>query len=264
MSRLPWYKWHTWDWLTCVTRLRLSLAARGAYRDLLDYCNSEGSIPADEDALMRMLAVSREEFDAVWPAIRKLFTKRGSRLIHLGQIQGELTWLNNQNWDRLIGALGGERTSVVEAIEEAGRHRLDPVEEAYFVSSMRALDEVVSIGRAGARQIEDIAEYSRDISDAARAGRAGARQRTPAEEAEQLIRPWSDRMAAATETLDAVGGHGLEQRGARETAGPLRVLQEAAQVCGVGCFRAAESPQPHYPRQRLGAVQRTQQSRAVV
>ena len=43
---LPWYRWYAGDWLGSPTRLDMSLAERGMYRDLLDWHYAEGSIPA--------------------------------------------------------------------------------------------------------------------------------------------------------------------------------------------------------------------------
>ena len=73
MSRLPWCKWYPTDWLASGTRLDMSAAERGVFRDLLDYQYAEGSIPADEVALQRRCAVTTEEFQSTWPAVSKKF-----------------------------------------------------------------------------------------------------------------------------------------------------------------------------------------------
>ena len=70
---LPWYRWYAGDWLGSPTRLDMSAAERGVYRDLLDWHYVEGSIPADETKLRRRLAVTDEEFAAAWPGVSRKF-----------------------------------------------------------------------------------------------------------------------------------------------------------------------------------------------
>ena len=82
---LPWYRWYAEDWLASPTRLDMSLAERGMYRDLLDWHYAEGSIPAEETKLRRRLAVTDEEFAAAWSAVSHKFepcTEDPDRLIN--------------------------------------------------------------------------------------------------------------------------------------------------------------------------------------
>ena len=66
---LPWYRWFCADWLSSETRLGMDLAARGVYRDLLDYHYQEGSIPAEPAVLARFLGVGMDEFGAAWKQV---------------------------------------------------------------------------------------------------------------------------------------------------------------------------------------------------
>lgn len=80
---ITYYPWYADDWLQSESRMRMTLAERGAYRDLLDYCYREGSIPDDPDMLCKLLLCSREELDQVWPAVRKHFVKaKRGRLVN--------------------------------------------------------------------------------------------------------------------------------------------------------------------------------------
>lgn len=74
------YPWYFDDWLSSETRLDMTLAERGAYRDLLDFCYRDGSIPSDPAVLAKMLGCSGEKFDEVWLKVRPQFRERGSRL----------------------------------------------------------------------------------------------------------------------------------------------------------------------------------------
>ena len=71
--KLLWCKWWLADWLSSETRYSMTAAERGVYRDALDLCYSEGSIPADEQTLGRLLAVNPEEFASTWPKVSRKF-----------------------------------------------------------------------------------------------------------------------------------------------------------------------------------------------
>jgi hypothetical protein len=64
-----WYPWFHGQWFGSTTRADMSLAARGAYRDLLDLCAANGAIPADRNKLARMLLCERAELDEIWDEI---------------------------------------------------------------------------------------------------------------------------------------------------------------------------------------------------
>lgn len=70
---LPWYRWFASDWRSSETRCSMDAAERGVYREALDLCYLEGSIPADEATLMRLLAVTPEEFARTWPKVSAKF-----------------------------------------------------------------------------------------------------------------------------------------------------------------------------------------------
>ena len=51
----------------------MTLAERGAYRELLDFCWMEGEIPDDLGAVARLLGVSVEEAQPIWEKVRLRF-----------------------------------------------------------------------------------------------------------------------------------------------------------------------------------------------
>ncbi len=84
MGRLS-HLWHHSTWLSSETRHSMTAAQRGVYRDALDLCYAEGSIPADEPTLMRLLAITLEEFAETWPTVRDKFEahpEKTNRLIN--------------------------------------------------------------------------------------------------------------------------------------------------------------------------------------
>jgi uncharacterized protein YdaU (DUF1376 family) len=72
----PWYRWHWHRYRKSDRTLSLSLAAHGAYRNLLDAMWERGGwLPADRTLLWRLaLATSREEYEAVADQVEAFFT----------------------------------------------------------------------------------------------------------------------------------------------------------------------------------------------
>lgn len=80
------YPWYIADWRESETRLMLSLAERGLYRELLDYCYLEGSFPADESKIKLISSADGHEFARAWKSVRSLFElvsmPDGDRFVH--------------------------------------------------------------------------------------------------------------------------------------------------------------------------------------
>ena len=74
------YPWYINDWLGSSTRAVMSAEERGIYRDLLDACWRDGSLPAHEDTLQRIACVTDIEWRRSWPAVRDKFEARDGRL----------------------------------------------------------------------------------------------------------------------------------------------------------------------------------------
>lgn len=69
------YPWYVDDWLYSETRRSLNYAERGIYRDLLDHCFLEGSLPGDRELIWRCLEGDRRGFGAHLDHVLKLFTR---------------------------------------------------------------------------------------------------------------------------------------------------------------------------------------------
>ncbi len=77
------YPWYISNWRDSVTRLNLSLAERGLYRELLDYCYAvDGSLPPEERLLVSIAATNPSEFRKAWKAVKNLFEVRDGRYVH--------------------------------------------------------------------------------------------------------------------------------------------------------------------------------------
>ena len=81
------FDWHIDRWLGSTTRAKchhlpaknkfpdglLGAAAKGIYRELLDHCGRDGSLPSDIPTLAALAEVSVEVFEMVWPAMKEKF-----------------------------------------------------------------------------------------------------------------------------------------------------------------------------------------------
>ncbi len=76
------YPWYVGDWRSSETRIVLTLEERGLYRELLDSCYIERSLPTDERLLARIANCSDEEFKRCWPRVKPLFNESNGRLTH--------------------------------------------------------------------------------------------------------------------------------------------------------------------------------------
>jgi len=73
------YPWYINNWLGSETRMRLSPLARGVYRELLDHCWKNGSLPKNAEVLAGMAAIPLKEFKKVWPELLQLFIEKDDR-----------------------------------------------------------------------------------------------------------------------------------------------------------------------------------------
>ena len=102
------YPWYIADWRESETRITLSLAERGLYRELLDYCYLEGSLPIDHIRLSRLCCCSPEEFESSWPAVVSLFQLDGERFTHakVNEVRTKLEAYHEQK--RHAGSASGQ------------------------------------------------------------------------------------------------------------------------------------------------------------
>lgn len=72
-AEVVFYEWGISRWITSRTRMALDCAGRSIYRELLDLCYAQGSIPKDPVVLMRHCGATKEEWDRTWPVISHHF-----------------------------------------------------------------------------------------------------------------------------------------------------------------------------------------------
>jgi uncharacterized protein YdaU (DUF1376 family) len=80
------YPWYIADWRESETRRKLSLAERGLYREFLDYCYAEGSLPATGKLLGSIAGTTGKQLRYNLDAVLRLFdlkeTPTGPRYFH--------------------------------------------------------------------------------------------------------------------------------------------------------------------------------------
>lgn len=73
VPEIHYYEWSVIRWTSSPTREMLNAAGRGIYRELMDRCYTQGSIPASHELLARICASTSEEFEAAWDVIQGHF-----------------------------------------------------------------------------------------------------------------------------------------------------------------------------------------------
>ncbi len=103
------YPWYIADWRDSETRLNLTLEERALYRELLDFCYLERSLPVDERKLARIANCSDAEFTRCWTQVKPLFNELNGRYFHpkVTEVLGKLDGYKEQK--RLAGIASGER-----------------------------------------------------------------------------------------------------------------------------------------------------------
>jgi uncharacterized protein YdaU (DUF1376 family) len=110
------YPWYIADWRESETRIRLSLPERALYRELLDYCYLEGSLPNEEIQLSRIASCTVAEVRRYLPAVQPLFYLEGERMLHskVNEVRAKLAKYHEQK--RHAGSASG-RTRRERALE---------------------------------------------------------------------------------------------------------------------------------------------------
>ena len=86
----PWYRWFALDFRQSPAVRLMTFDQRACYRELLDECWLEGSIPDDPTILARLIGFNQERFAGeVWPVVRQSFSERGAGRLVNARIERE-------------------------------------------------------------------------------------------------------------------------------------------------------------------------------
>ena len=107
LKPLPYYKWYWQDFRASRSVQKMTYVERGLYRELLDECWSEGSIPSDTESLADICGCSTEVMASAWQVLSKCFVAKGKRMVNL-RLDSERTEKDSQRVNRQeAGRLGG-------------------------------------------------------------------------------------------------------------------------------------------------------------
>jgi len=85
---LEWYPWYWQRWQRSRRVLRLSLAERGLYRELLDECWRTGWIPDDAGKLAELVFAPQRDVARLWRKVRPFFDVRPDRSLFHADLAG--------------------------------------------------------------------------------------------------------------------------------------------------------------------------------
>ena len=95
--------------------MRLALSERAVYRELLDYCWVEGSLPIEEHLLASIVACDLREFRKAWNVVKHLFIEQDGRLTHHRVNAGRPKLQSWQESRRTAGKKGGLGRAIAQA-----------------------------------------------------------------------------------------------------------------------------------------------------
>lgn len=163
-NKAPAFQFYVKDYLTDHDVVLMTLEQQGAYVRLLCHQWLEGSIPADQEILARLLTVSRSRMKVIWAGIGMKFRDAGD-----GRLANERLTRSKEGHDEWVAksAAGGVRSARLRQARQKGTHT--SVEWANLVAAMNGKcprcgnecddfqkDHVVPIYQGGSDAIDNI------------------------------------------------------------------------------------------------------------
>lgn len=135
------YPWYIEDWRGSQSRINLNLEERALYRELLDFCYIERSLPTNERSLARIANCSDDEFSRAWPNVQLLFNRLNDRYHHpkVDQVLAKLDGYREQK--SLAGRASGERRRNGKRTQTPTRHPTGTPTEREPSSSSSSIDD---------------------------------------------------------------------------------------------------------------------------
>lgn len=118
---LPYYRWFWQDWRANRTVSRMTYIERGLYRELLDECWAEGSVPDSMDAMAEICGCPVDVMASAWQVLSKCFRLIDGRW-HNDKLDSVRTEKDAERVKRQsAGRLGGIRKSLnaIESVASA-------------------------------------------------------------------------------------------------------------------------------------------------
>lgn len=136
---LHFYPWDVTLWRGSETRMRFTPAERYFYRELLDHCYTEGSIPDDIIVLAKIADIDLKDAEEMWPVVRTKFTKSGDRWEHPKANEVIRQAIEKTEKHKVAGSKGGK--SKAKAMLEQTQSEALPVKESKVKESTLSLSK---------------------------------------------------------------------------------------------------------------------------
>ena len=112
LRALPYYKWFWQDWRANRKAQRMNYIERGLYRELLDECWVEGSIPNDLNILAEICGCPNDVMANAWQVLESCF-----KLVEDVYINEKMESLRTEkDTERLVKALSGKKGGVSKSL----------------------------------------------------------------------------------------------------------------------------------------------------
>jgi hypothetical protein len=137
---IHYYEWSVSRWRGSLTFKQLDITGKAIYRELLDQCYDQGSIPKDPVLQALVAGCSLEQVEAVWPIIKRHFVAHRSDGEKLTHPQADLARRNTLNYIKKQrsnrgGKLRGLKVNRSNNIQDGGRDIGEPIETNIPISN---------------------------------------------------------------------------------------------------------------------------------
>jgi uncharacterized protein YdaU (DUF1376 family) len=161
------YPWYPDDWHRSETRMGMTMEERGLFRELIDYCWIEGSLPIDDRKLKLIAGASDDEWQRSCKAAIAEFVAEGERLHHwkVDARRPELLTYHNERAE--AGRRGGRKRAEVQAqLKQSFKLRSSSASSSAIAEPQALLKPSLSLSTSlstsyGADAEEFIAAYPR-------------------------------------------------------------------------------------------------------
>jgi len=120
LRALPYYKWYWQDWRANRKTQRMGYVERGLYRELLDECWVEGSIPSDVASLAEICGCPKDVMANAWQVLESCFI-----LVEGKYINEKMESLRTEkDAERLAKSLSGKKGGDSKSLNIKGKKRI--------------------------------------------------------------------------------------------------------------------------------------------
>lgn len=122
---LPYYRWYVRAYRASRRVQKLHHSARGIYRELIDECWLNGSIPDDAAKCADLIGFPAKYVERHWPAVREMFQPIGDKMLAHDRLENERTDADRL---RVVRAIAGRRGGKASGKSRSKRSKSKQIE----------------------------------------------------------------------------------------------------------------------------------------